>query len=204
MRGLVLGVALAAAGCGSPYDTADDPEKRPLVDACTSAPPRRECITVHLGGQADADAIDALQIDATFELTGDYVTRRVLLPRAEGAAPLPIAAGIILSAEAGDSAELTVLALRGGVPVAIGSESVYGLYPGKHAHASIRLKPVSQTRCFNGRRDGSENGVDCGRFSGCPACAPGGSCLLDSDCADSSCVHISDGMGSRDQCRQLP
>lgn len=202
MRALLVGAALAAAGCGSLYEPPfDDPEKTPALSACASAPPRRECITVHLGGQADAADIDAMQIDATFEIATDYVTRRVLLTRAEGAAPLPIAAGIILAEEAGDSAELTVLALRNGAPVAIGGESVYNLYPGKHAHVSIRLKPASQTRCFNGRRDGSENGVDCGRFSGCPACAVGTSCLLDSDCANSSCVQIRDGMGARDQCR---
>lgn len=203
MRGFLLWAALTAAGCGSPYDSPfNETEKPPPLDACTSAPARRECITVHLGGSADANAIDALQIDATFELARSYVTRRVLLPRAEGAAPLPIAAGIILAEEAGDSADLTVLALRDGVPVGLGSESVYGLFPGKHAHLGIRLKPVSQTRCFNGRRDGSENGVDCGHFSGCPACASGTLCLVDSDCANSSCARISDGMGgSRYQCR---
>lgn len=201
MRGRVLCAVLAASGCGSLFDSSYGEQDPPSVDACTSAPPRRECITVHLTGQADGDAIDALQIDATFELSRTYVTRRLLIPRTEGAAPLPIAAGIILAEEAGSSADLTIVALRDHMPVAIGSNSVYSLYPGKHAHVSIELKLASATRCFNGRRDGSESGVDCGHGSSCPACEVGSLCSTDSDCVDSRCKGTRDGMGvTRYQC----
>jgi hypothetical protein len=203
MRRFLIGAALLASGCGSPWSPSwQDPDKPPTTDACTGAPPRRECITLHLSGKLDGETIDTLQIDATFELAGSRVTRRVVITRPEGAAPLPIAAGVILSEEAGTSADLTVLALRDGFPVAVGEESVYDLFPGKHAHAGIELKPASQTRCFNGIQDGQEHGVDCGHFSGCPACTIGSRCLVDTDCADSSCELTSDGMGgSKDRCR---
>jgi hypothetical protein len=200
MRALPLLASLALSGCNPfSYDPAMYlPADMAGLDRCTMAPSGRSCVTLHLRGAVDP--IDTVQVDAIFELGGDYVARRIVSRNPGGAVKPPIAVGVILTQNAGDSVELKVLATNGATPVAIGSSYVSGLRPGEHDAASINLIPAAQSRCFDGVKDGDEVDADCGWIGECPVCTLGNRCISARDCADSACANA--GPGSVDyRCR---
>src|SRR5262249_4996465 len=146
------------------------------------------------------DPIDTVQVDAIFELGGDYVTRRMVSHYPGAAVKPPIAVGLILTQNAGDSIELKVLASAGTTPVGIGHSYVSGLRPGEHDRVPLSLIPAAMSRCFDGVKDGDEVDVDCGWIGECPACTVGNHCSLSRDCADSWCVNVST-QGSNYRCQ---
>lgn len=194
---LAAAVAAVLASC-NPFSytpVVGPPDMTQVLDECTAAPAGRSCVTLHLHG---ADPIDTVQVDSIFELGGQQVARRIVSRNPGGAVKPPIALGVILTLNAGESVQMKVVARNGNLPVAIGSADFSGLRPGQHAAATVNLLPAAQTRCFNGVLDGEERDVDCGWIGECQLCTVGNVCLLAQDCADSACLN-SGGNGYRCQ-----
>jgi len=188
MRSFSLLVLLVLSGCSDPFSYTPSYSDMAVLDECTTASGTLSCVTLHLRGAVDP--IDTVQVDAIFELSGEYVTRRSVSHKPGGAVKPPIAVGVILTQNAGDSIEFKVLASAGTTPVAIGGSYVSGLRPGEHDSATLSLIPAAQSRCFDGVKDGDEVDVDCGWIGECPACTVGDHCSLSRDCADSACVNV--------------
>jgi hypothetical protein len=181
----VCGCLPYPAGAGDVPDLSAADLPPPPLDECTDAPAGRACITLHLLG--DVAAIDTLQVDAKFELAGTDVDRRTTSHHSGGAVTPPIALGVVLTANAGPSVSLTVLASANGAPVALGTVSVTHLAPGQHDSEAVGLVAAAQSRCFDHVKDGSERDVDCGGPD-CPACTIGQQCLGSDDCANAVCT----------------
>lgn len=183
-------VLALAGGCDLFDDSFSTMNPDDSLDLCQSAPAGRQCVTLHLHG--NVAAMDSVQVDSTFTLGTDEVTRRVIAHGpATGATP-PVAVGVILTLNAGDSVRFLAVGLSSGKAVAIGSGSVEGLELGMHAQVDITVTPASASRCFDGILDVSETDVDCGG-SDCPACLFGQVCIVPSDCADSTCTFSNVG-----------
>jgi hypothetical protein len=190
----LLAVVVALSGCSAfEIPTIPAPSDMAVLDECSAAPQGRSCVTLHLRG--NVDPIDTVQIDAIFELDGEYVARRTVSHYAGGAVEPPIAVGVILTENAGPSVELKALASAGGTPVAFGGEAdVLDLRPGDHQAADLTLIAVARSLCFDGIKDQDEVDVDCGWAGECPVCTVGNICISSRDCANSTCAD--DGTGT--------
>ena len=189
-----LGCSLFPTGSSltSP-DMAEFPDMR--TDPCAVAPVGRTCVTLHLGGMVGP--IDTLQIDATFELGGNHVTRRAVVQGPTGGHQPPLAVPVIVTDKAAPLLEFVVVAGLAGAPVGIGTAGIE-VALGQHAEVTLELTPATQSRCFDGVKDSDETDVDCGAVQ-CPKCGPGGICYVDEDCANAHCVYVSGSGHSRCQ-----
>src|SRR5262249_11346859 len=128
------------------------------------------------------------------------IGRRIVSVNPGGAVKPPIAVGVVLTQNAGETIEFKVLAKNGNTPVGVAGNTVTGLRPGEHDMTTMTLIPAAQSRCFDGVKDGDEEDVDCGWVGECPLCTLGNHCTSSRDCADYVCANA--GTGSTDyRCR---